>query len=522
MDIAKHLNLAGRNLFDCLCPAEAYLPYWHMVVDEHHRSEYQFRPHCNGHNVGRWWNAMLRLEACTGYEIPRDIERAMLKHTWRLTDNPTGILLDNPQPDNVDTWYIHSYRETMLALGLLVACRGLDRAAEQGLRAIKQMRNASQDLALWDLSRCDNAPAGLEMSGVGSEPVYTHGRAIEGLICFYEATGASVALEEAERIAEFHFKHTLRADGDLAAGCGHHTHSYLNTLRGLLMLAKMKNHHGHLDSLRTTYSAAISRMITRSGFITHDIGDDSTRSGGDIASAGDIAHIALLLWDLHRDPALLDDAERIIRCRLIPAQVCRPMPITPRLDSADDPYVNLSQRFVGAIGGSVGHVREQSCVTDFTAAALHSLIELYQGAVDIDEQTIRINFHFDYEGPGWRVRCNRDVTDACVEVHNATGKDLFIRIPAWADRSSLLVSRDGARTKLIIREEYAVISRIHTSESVRLSYTLPVYTTVETWRDKFATRETVTFHWRGDEITSVDPIGPYLEPWPKVCSSFGD
>ena len=98
MKIVEHQDLAGKNLLGCLCPEANYLPYWHMVVEEDLAAEYEFRPHCTGHNVGRWWNAMLRLQACTGFDIPSDIEAAMLENTWRLSDNPTGILLEDPDP----------------------------------------------------------------------------------------------------------------------------------------------------------------------------------------------------------------------------------------------------------------------------------------------------------------------------------------------------------------------------------------------------------------------------------------
>lgn len=37
----------------------------------------------------------------------------MLGNTWRLSDNPTGILLEDADPANAASWYLHSYRETV-------------------------------------------------------------------------------------------------------------------------------------------------------------------------------------------------------------------------------------------------------------------------------------------------------------------------------------------------------------------------------------------------------------------------
>ena len=54
MDLLTNLELAGKNLIEALSKDDNYLPYWHLVVDENCKAEYQFRPHCTGHNVGRW------------------------------------------------------------------------------------------------------------------------------------------------------------------------------------------------------------------------------------------------------------------------------------------------------------------------------------------------------------------------------------------------------------------------------------------------------------------------------------
>jgi len=521
MKVAENLTAGGVHLLDCLCPDQDHLPYWHMVVDEDQRAEYQFRRHCNGHNVGRWWNAVLRLQATTGFDIPAPVEADMLAHTWRMCDNPTGILLDDPDPDRIDTWYIHSYRETMLALGLLVAHRNCATARRQGLRAIAQMGKASADLTQWDLSRCGPMRCDPLLKGRGSEPCYTHGRAIEGLLCFYEATGQQQALDEAGRLAEFHFARTVDPAGGLASGCGHHTHSYLNTVRGLVQYAALVGRPSWLETLLATYRNAVSAMITPSGFATHDTGDTSTRSGGDIAAAGDIAHIALLLWDHFRDPTLLDDAERLARCRLVPAQIRELMPVRPRSDDGQDCHRDLPRRFVGAIGGSVGQAQGQTCVTDFTAAALHSLIELYGRTVEATQDVARVNFHFDAERAGVAVRCLREGATRRVEVRSAAPRDLLIRVPAWAPTASVQLTVNGDGEDVQMREGFAFVPSAGRQETgAVLCYALPEVTRREAWREPAATQDHLVFHWRGDEIAGVDPIGPYLAPWPKPCGSF--
>lgn len=505
MDLQPYLHLAGQNLLNCLNPEANYLPYWHMTVDAESRAEYCFRKHCTGHNIGRWWNAMLRLEASTGFEIPPAIERAMVDNSWRLADNPSGIFLEDIDQNDSATWYIHSYRETMLAHGLLVQYRGDQQAEQYGLRAIAQMSRASHDLDRWDFSYGREVP---QLVKTPTRPAYTHGRAIEGLLCFYEATGAEAAIEEVERLAEYHMKHTVNPDGSLATGCGDHTHSYLNTLRGLVLLASLHNRRNWLDTLYATYKNALCAMITRSGFVTHDIG---AHFSGDIASTGDIAQIALLLWDQFEDPSLLDDVERLIRARMVPAQVLAAPPIVPLKHDRTDAYRDLPQRFVGAIGGNVGHVQGKTCVTDWTAAALHNVIEIWKRGVDEEADQVRVNLHFDYDTATTRVRSVRNGTAARVTVQsNATHKNLLIRIPGWVPTDSLQITANGQRIGAALEKGFITIAATGAPLDVEVHYVLPEYATTEVWQDKSATGEIVTFEWRGDEIVGATPGGPYM------------
>ena len=259
-------------------------------------------------------------------------------------------------------------------------------------------------------------------------------------------------------------------------------------------------------------------MITRSGFVTHDIGD---RYGGDIASAGDIAHTALLLWDLFADPGLLDDAERIARARLFPAQVREPVPIRPaEAGDSRDCYRDLAARFVGAIGGSVGHVSGQTCVTDFTAAALHSLIELWTRTVDVEEEIVRVNFHFDRELPQVEVRAERRESTARVTVVNRTGKELRLRLPGWAELGSCSLTVDGLPVEATVANGFLVVAQKEAATTSELRFALPEYEEEELSRDESAGEEAVTFRWRGDEIAGVSSGGPYMAPRPALCRSL--
>ena len=79
IDLKHSMNLAGQNLIHMLSPDQDHLPNFWIYVDRSHSGEIRF--FAPGHNLGRWWDAMLRLEEATDFDIPPAIEEAML---WNL------------------------------------------------------------------------------------------------------------------------------------------------------------------------------------------------------------------------------------------------------------------------------------------------------------------------------------------------------------------------------------------------------------------------------------------------------
>ena len=186
-------------------------------------------------------------------------------------------------------------------------------AVDEELRAMYQFRP-------WCTGHNVGRRSDAGQAATSAAPAYTHGRAIEGLLCFHAATGEPAALEEAERLADFHFEYLLNEDGSLAAGCGHHTHSYLNTLRGLLGLAVLQ-----------------------------------------------------------------------------------------------------------------GSRRRQELIC---------LIELWTRTVDVEEEIVRVNFHFDRKLSQVEVSAERGESTARVAVVNRTGKKLRLRLPGWADPGTCSLTVD--------------------------------------------------------------------------------
>ena len=107
MKLRDSMELGGQHLLGWLNPDRDYLPTGSWAIT---------------HDLGRWWDAMLRLEHATGFTIPGHMEAASLRNLQWLTDNPDGMLWVPPgldwQPMKFD---LHSVREGILTFA---ACFG--------------------------------------------------------------------------------------------------------------------------------------------------------------------------------------------------------------------------------------------------------------------------------------------------------------------------------------------------------------------------------------------------------------
>ena len=123
MQLQNSMELAGQNLLNNLCPAHQYMPYYKIDIDREYRAWALL--YCPAENIGRWWDAMLRLEAATGFVIPANIEAAMLENLYVFFDNPDHLCvypLDDARYDPVYARFLlefHSLREALLTLAAL-------------------------------------------------------------------------------------------------------------------------------------------------------------------------------------------------------------------------------------------------------------------------------------------------------------------------------------------------------------------------------------------------------------------
>lgn len=456
------------------------------------------------HDTGRWWDAMLRHEAATGTPIPDRLETAMLANLRSAGDNPAALLTS-------DRCNPHNLRESLLAYTALVRHRNSAWAAEWGRRLVETMAGLIDTDGQMDyggLARRAGVPltddaSMTQRSAAGDwfNSVCTTGRSIEALVLFHEATGDAAALDLAGRLAEVHLRTAVDPAGRvraelLAPDCVSHTHSYCGTLRGLLLYGLSTGDRRFIDAVARTYRNGLwGTAISHSGWTPHDQGkirfpDAAGDPVGEHASCGDVAQLALWLAIRDGQVDLLDDVERLVRARLLPAQLRDPS--VPRNDGA---------------WGVYSHPFGRGSMLDVFAAVLHSLVDIHRHAVTTaPDGTVAVNLHFDTHTPIVTVRSRR-AAHATLSITLAEDRPLRIRVPGWAPRDSVRLTVQGTAVPLRWDGPSLVIDRgaVGPGRPILLQYDLPKKQTVETMP---VSRRTFRLTWRGDEVVACEPPVP--------------
>ena len=462
------------------------------------------------HDTGRWWDAMLRLEAATGFVIPAKQETAMLSNIRKLMGNPDGLLMNDPSLEWMkDKAFInpHNFREGMLALAALVRFRKSTWARETGRRLLETIDRCFQPDGRFDYTRLNcwgkvplsKDPCHLQPPGAPwFDGTANSGRALEAIVWFYEATGDPLALQVARRIAQHHLANSVNPDGSVRAeiidpnNVGHN-HSYLGTLRGLLLFGLLVQQQEYVDAVNATYRNSLWKQnISESGWTPHDLGkirfpDGAGDPVGEHGSCSDVVQLALWLA-LHTGQSdLLDDVERLLRARLLPSQ------ITDR----------KNPRRHGA-WGAYGHPFGRGSILDVFAAVLHSLTDVYQHIVTrTAEGVISVNLHFSVETPWVTVHDKRGVSGR-LQIVPKQPSELRIRVPGWAPRNAISLAASGRTLPLRWEGPYLRVSAVDATIGtiIELGYALPSRETVEVMP---VSRRKFRLAWHGDEVVSCDP-----------------
>ncbi len=511
LSLEQSLRLAGQNLLGMLNPEDHYLPYWELSVN----------PECGAalnrwwpaHNLGRWLDAMLRLKHTVGFEIPEPIETAMAENAQRFFDNPDHISLNPHTAEDGLAWDLHSLREGMLALNALARWHRSEWAAEKGRKMIQSLDAKLRPDGTWELEKFDACQKRGREVLHNTSPCDTHGRMLEAVIWFFEITRDPTALRFAERLAEYHFQNTVARGGVLPASAkADHTHSYLGTLRGLLLYGRLTRQQEYVGRVAAAYRVNVPRLVKESGYTSHNMVRESF---GETSSPGDAAQLALWLAEAGNSE-FLDDAERIVRARILPSQIWQTPPLHAIAQHGKDATRDLERRILGGYGGCHNHPHaHKHPVTDVTAADVHTLLDIYQHIVLSDEKTLEVFFHLDCDTPTAKVMCRRENSGE-LTVLPKVDRAVAIRVPRWTSRESIRVQVGRDKVDPVYAGHFAQLGRVPAGVTITMTYDLPRRQTKET--DLGVLYE---IYWQGDGVVGVKPNTKFYPFYPDAPGHSG-
>ena len=456
------------------------------------------------HVPGRHLNALLSAEDAAGIDIDED---AVGKHARALYFSHSGPV---PFPMNraevggpLANFTPHSLREAFHAFYALVRYRGDGRAAELADRSLDAIFRLWNPTDGWNLAELQDK-LGIE---VRNSEFFINGlaRSIGPLVKCFRATGCERALELAIVLKEKALAEYYREDGayspDAANG---HVHSTTSTLSSLAQLADLTSDSVLMDHVRTFYDNGLWELRDELGWAIENVGNTRDPDRGEVNSTGDIVETALILgrWGYTQ---YYEDAERILRCHLLPSQLRDVSFIRePENPEGIDGKRDVARRLRGSFGFPApwGHdhlgPRLKGFHMDIVGGAVGSLCEAYREIVSSEGSGHYVTLHFDHETPA--VAVESPYTHDSLRVRVRRPGPLFVRIPSWVDREELTLS--GTSETPRFTNGYVLIPRPPLNRWIGIGFPL----VEQEITLKHRTRE-IRVRLRGDEVTAMDNFG---------------
>ncbi len=507
-DIRAAVELACRAMGEIFNPADNHYAYMYTRIWPD--GWLGFSPYHGAIQMsGRHLDALLGAEDVFGIEVP---ERVLARHAaavwFSLSAGPLPCNHDTPGGplSGVDE---HSIREAVHGLHALARFRASDRAAAAALALIADVRRFWRPESDWDCTALQQA------YGVPAvvRPTFVEGvgRAIGPLVELHQATGESAALDLARDLAAHAVDQFYPADGAYdAERLGAHTHSTTCTLSGLALLGDHINDRRLLERVRAFYDNGLRVIRDEVGWVRERHHPSFHPEQGEMNNVGDVIETAVILGRRFGD-AYFEDAERYLRSQLLPSQVrdLSFMDETPGGDERRD----LRRRLLGVFGFNAvyGHLplgkTEVAPSLDIVGGAAASLCAAQRAAAPRRGGVTYVDLLFDDESP-W-VRVESPYTHPALRITPLAAGDVSVRIPSWADLSSLRV--DGAPAAARVENGRLWFRGPPVGRAIRIDFPLTERTLTIHHQD-----HDIQARLRGDAVTAMDDLGAGLAYFPPV------
>ena len=462
--------------------------------------------HSESHVPGRDLNALLNARDAAGITID---EQAIEKHAraaFFSYSGPVPLPLNRQEKGGKLIRLVpHNIREGFHALYALAHFHNSTQARDLAQKSIQTIFNRWDPRHGWDRNHLE-AELGLKV--IKSTFIVGLGRSIGPLIKLYRTTGMEQALELAlvlkdKAINEF-FQEDGKYDSDLF---GTHTHSTTSVMSSLAQLADLLHDSATMDRVRAFYDHGLWKIRDALGWVIEMSGDQANPDRGESNCTGDIVETAMILgrWGYTE---YYEDAERILRCHLLPSQL-RDISFIKEPDNPDnvDAKKDVAHRLLGSFGFPApwGHehlgAQRKGFHMDSVGSVVGSLCEVYRAMIRSDRAGHWVTLLFDHETQA--VAVESPYTHPCLRVKVKQPGPLFVRIPSWVDLAK--VKLHGTTQEPCHTNGYLFLPSPPRDQWISFDFPLDRRELVL----QHQTRDVRT-RLRGDEVVAMDNFGADL------------
>ena len=333
-------------------------------------------------------------------------------------------------------------------------------------------------------------------------------RTIGPLVKYYKATSSvnalSLALVLKEKLLEEVFDEYGSFDTERF---GTHSHSITCVMSSLAQLAELTKDSTLMNRVKAFYDNGLWTMRDELEWSIENCGEGPNPDEGEMNNTGDIVETALILGDWGYTE-YYGDAERIIRCHILPSQLRDISFIKdPANPNKSDGKINVGPRLQGAWGfpAPFGHEPLENkrirFNLDVVGGTVASLCEAYRSLYSLKENTISINLLFDQDNK--YVKVSSPYPSSEIEVLPKSSMPLSIRIPKWANRNNIKIS--GPDIEPIWTNGYCMFPSVIEGKPITISTPLRV----QTLNLKHKTRN-IEVKLKGDEVLAMQNFGADL------------
>ena len=500
-DILSAISMGCNSMSNCFNADDDNIPYFRAII----KPSAFLGISLESHMPGRHLNALLNTEDATNINISEEVIDNHTRAAYLSYSGSLAFPMDTKgQSPNV--FNPHHIREGFHALYSLIKYRKSERAEEIAEKSIRDITNNWDPITDWDYDGIENS-LGIKCE---KSKVFVSGlaRTIGPLVKYYRTTSSVNALSLALVLKEKLLDEVFDKQGSFdIERFGTHAHSITCVMSSLAQLADLTKDSTLMNRVKAFYDNGLWAMRDELGWSIENCGPGPNPDEGEMNNTGDIVETALILGDWGYTD-YFGDAERILRCHLLPSQLRDISFIKdPANPNKSDGKINVGPRLQGAWGfpAPFGHEPLENkrirFNLDVVGGTVASLCEAYRSLSSVKEGALSINLLFDQDNE--HVKVTSPYPTNKIEVLPKTSKPIYVRIPNWVNRNNIKIS--GTDIEPIWTNGYCMIPSVNVGKPISISTPLRV----QTLNLKHKTR-TIEVQLRGDEVIAMQNFGADL------------